>query len=66
MVTATPLPGVGDDAFYFLSQVGFVQIYLVQSDHYAAITLQNMVYTAKNVAIQVANRLAQALAIEVQ
>jgi hypothetical protein len=24
MVTATPLPGVGDDAFYFLSQAASV------------------------------------------
>jgi len=44
---------------------------LLKSDHYALITLQNsgdpnMIYTAKNVAIQVANRLAQASAIEIQ
>ncbi|HEY6419091.1 MAG TPA: hypothetical protein VIX59_08815 [Candidatus Binataceae bacterium] len=75
MIAGKPLPGVGDDAFYFLSQAGFVQIYFVKSGHYAVITLQNsgdpdMVYTAKNLAIQVANRMApahaQGQAIDVQ
>jgi hypothetical protein len=71
MVTAKPMPGVGDDAFYFLSQAGFVQVYLVKSDNYAVITLQNsrdpnMIYTAKDLAIQVANRLAQAPPIQAQ
>jgi hypothetical protein len=44
---------------------------LRKSDHNALIALQNsgdrdMIYTGKNVAIQVANRLAQAPAIEIQ
>jgi hypothetical protein len=44
---------------------------LRKSDHNALIALQNsgdrdMIYTGKNVAIQIANRLAQAPAIEIQ
>ncbi len=52
--------GVGDDAFAFVSQAGFVQLNLVKSNHYVVITLQssrNALDAAKAVAAKVASRL---------
>jgi hypothetical protein len=38
---AVKLSGIGDDAFAFVSQAGFVQLYFIKGAGYAAITLQN-------------------------
>jgi hypothetical protein len=56
------LPGIGDDAFGFVSLAGFVQISLIKNNHYVAITLQNQrnpvqLETAKALATKIANRL---------
>lgn len=56
------LPGIGDDAFGFVSMAGFVQISLIKNNHYVAITLQsqrdpNKLETAKTLAVKIVNRL---------
>jgi len=33
--------GIGDDAFAFVSDAGFVQVYFIKSSRYASLTLQN-------------------------
>jgi hypothetical protein len=55
-------PGIGDDAFGFVSLAGFVQINLIKNGHYVAITLQSQrdpskLETAKTLAQKIAGRL---------
>lgn len=38
---AVAVAGVGDDAFAFVSQAGFVQLYFIKGAGYASVTLQN-------------------------
>ena len=59
---STPLPGIGDDAFDFVSLAGFVQINLIKNGHYVAVTLQSQrdpakLETAKALAQKIAGRL---------
>ena len=56
------LPGIGDEAFGFVSLAGFVQINLAKNNRYAAITLQSQrdpakMETAKTLARKIAGRL---------
>ncbi len=57
-----PLPGIGDDAFGFVSLAGFVQISLIKNGHYVALTLQSQrdpakLEKAKALAAKIAGRL---------
>ena len=59
---AVGLSGIGDDAFAFVSQAGFVQLYFIRGGGYAAITLQNSrdgnrLESAKALARRIAARL---------
>lgn len=59
---AVGISGIGDDAFAFVSQAGFVQIYFIKGVGYAAITLQksrdaNRLESAKALARKIAARL---------
>src|SRR5205814_2262345 len=59
---STPLPGIGDDAFGFVSLAGFVQIQLIKNGHFAALTLESSrdpskVEAAKTLATKIAARL---------
>jgi hypothetical protein len=56
------ISGIGDDAFAFVSQAGFVQLYVIKGSGYAAITLQNSrdgnrLESAKTLARKIAARL---------
>jgi len=62
MSGATALPGVGDDAFAFVSLAGFVQIYLIKHDQYATLIYQNQrdhapLNAARDLAAKIAGRL---------
>jgi len=59
---STPLPGIGDDAFGFVSLAGFVQIQLMKNGHFVALTLESQrdpakLETAKALATKIAARL---------
>ena len=59
---AVGLSGIGDDAFAFVSQAGFVQLYFIKGGGYASITLQNSrdgnrLESAKALARKIAARL---------
>ena len=59
---AVGLSGIGDDAFAFVSQAGFVQLYFIKGSGYAAVTLQNSrdvnrLESAKALARKIAARL---------
>ena len=59
---AVGLSGIGDDAFAFVSQAGFVQLYFIRGGGYAAVTLQssrdgNRLESAKALARKIAARL---------
>lgn len=59
---ATPLPGIGDDAFGFVSLAGFVQIQLIKNGHFVGLTLESQrdpakLETAKALATKIAARL---------
>jgi hypothetical protein len=59
---STPLPGIGDDAFGFVSLAGFVQIQLIKNGHFVGLTLENQrdpakLETAKSLATKIAARL---------
>jgi hypothetical protein len=59
---STPLPGIGDDAFGFVSLAGFVQIQLIKNGHFVALTLENSrdpakLETAKTLTTKIAARL---------
>jgi hypothetical protein len=56
---STSLPGIGDDAFGFVSLAGFVQIQLIKNDHFVALTLESSRDPAK---LQTAKALAQKVA----
>jgi hypothetical protein len=56
---STSLPGIGDDAFGFVSLAGFVQIQLIKNDHFVALTLESSRDPAK---LQTAKALAQKIA----
>ena len=56
------VPGVGDDAFVFVSQAGFVQLYFIKGTGYASLTLANAhdanrIESAKALARKIAARL---------
>jgi hypothetical protein len=56
------LPGIGDDAFVFVSDAGFVQLYFIKGAAYAALTLSNSrdanrLESAKALARKIAARL---------
>ncbi|MEO8752633.1 MAG: hypothetical protein ABI624_08140 [Casimicrobiaceae bacterium] len=56
------VPGIGDDAFVFASQAGFVQIYFIKGTGYASLTLANAhdanrLESAKALARRIAARL---------
>ena len=62
MSSATPLPGIGDDAFAFVSLAGFVQLNLLRNDHHVVIILQAQrdparLEKAKKLAAEIAGRL---------
>jgi hypothetical protein len=62
MSSATPLPGIGDDAFAFVSLAGFVQLNLLRNDHHVVIILQAQrdparLEKAKTLAAEIAGRL---------
>jgi len=59
---AVGLSGIGDDAFAFVSQAGFVQLYFLKGAGYATVTLQNSrdanrLESAKALARKIAARL---------
>jgi hypothetical protein len=56
------IPGIGDDAFAFASDAGFVQVYFIKGNGYASLTLQNTrdanrLESAKALARRIAARL---------
>ena len=56
------VPGIGDDAFVFVSDAGFVQLYFIKGGAYAALTLSNArdpnrLESAKALARKIAARL---------
>jgi hypothetical protein len=56
------VPGIGDDAFVFVSQAGFVQLYFIKGTGYASLTLANAhdanrLESAKALARKIAARL---------
>jgi hypothetical protein len=58
----TPLPGIGDDAFFFASLAGFIQIDFIRNGHYAVLIYQcerdpDKLGTAKTLAAKIASRL---------
>lgn len=62
MSSTSALPGIGDDAFAFVSLAGFVQLSLLRHEHYVAIILQAQrdparLEKAKALAVEVAGRL---------
>jgi hypothetical protein len=62
MSSATPLPGIGDDAFAFVSLAGFVQLNLLRNEHHVVIILQAQrdaarLEKAKKLAAEIAGRL---------
>ena len=59
---STPLPGIADEAFGFVSLAGFVQIQLIKNGHFVALTLESSrdpskLETAKTLATKIAARL---------
>jgi hypothetical protein len=59
---STPLPGIGDDAFGFVSLAGFVQIQLIKNGHFVGLTLESQrdpakLEAAKSLATKIAARL---------
>ncbi len=62
MLNTTPLSGVGDAAFEFVSLAGFAQVYVIKGDTYFAITLtshrnRNLSGSAARLARKVADRI---------
>jgi hypothetical protein len=46
-IRSTPLPGIGDDAFGFVSLAGPAQIQFIKNGHFVAVVLQNQGDSAK-------------------
>jgi hypothetical protein len=61
-IRSTPLPGIADEAFGFVSLAGFVQIQLIKNGHFVGITLESQrdpskLETAKALATKIAGSL---------
>jgi hypothetical protein len=61
-IRSTPLPGIGEDAFGFVSLAGPAQIQFIKNGHFVAVVLQNQgdsakLETAKALATKIAARL---------
>jgi hypothetical protein len=59
---STPLPGIADEAFGFVSLAGFVPIQLIKNGHFVGLTLESphdpsKLETAKALATKIAARL---------
>jgi len=62
LLRSTPLPGIADDAFGFVSLAGFVQIQLIKNGHFVGLTLESQrdpakLETVKSLATKIAARL---------